>query len=430
MEAISYKFLWKQSTNNFQESSPLMDSSLKRIPCPLAIIKVVETIEKKSGVKRASFLLRLVILFILATLGNSAGFLLIYYMPAHVIGRIVMAATPFLAFIVTIGAWVVQGSQKTRVERYLCSYKKQRDAYLSSINASIVYSFYECKKTTFCIYFLAETYKFYFFGRKITLWFTHKRLEGSLEFFMNTLTMVEMLEVSISELSRQEVVKKNEGGSKRVLETPKFQSGFKDLPMKHKATKYKKILNKGQSHQKIDRKYAKTPIISISKSGKNIPTKTFKDKFHFEVPQGAILKSKTYNIRNRTKPTVHKVENSTLSNLESDLDFLQGELATPNISNKMSLYESELASVSRRGDVSIRSRKISSPNTIRKRGGTSEFNFFKKKTEKIINFDPVKISVSKPHKQDSDLDSISKLQNSIRFGKDDYGGSRIFIEDE
>ena len=75
----------------------------------------------------------------------------------------------------------------------------------------------------------------------------------------------------------------------------------------------------------------------------------------------------------------------------------------------MSLYESELASVSRRGDASIRSRKISSPNTIRKRGGTSEFNFFKKKTEKIINFDPELVSVSKSRKKDSELDSLSKL---------------------
>ena len=165
MESTSYKFLWKQSTNNFQESVPLSDSSINRLPCPLAILNVVKKIENKSGVKRASFLLRLIILLILATLGNAVGFLLIYYMPAHVIGGIVMAGTPFFSFIVTIGAWVVQGSQKTRVERYLRTQKRQRDAYLSSINASIVYSFYECKNTNLILQLKLTI--FIFLGKKL-----------------------------------------------------------------------------------------------------------------------------------------------------------------------------------------------------------------------------------------------------------------------
>ena len=116
----SYKFIWQQRTNSFQQSIPLSNSaSTQAPPCPLAIKETVKKIEEKSGVKRASFLLRLFILFILAVIGNSAGFLLVFYMPARAIGGILIIVTPFLAFVVTIGAWVVQGSQKFRVERYL-----------------------------------------------------------------------------------------------------------------------------------------------------------------------------------------------------------------------------------------------------------------------------------------------------------------------
>ena len=136
------------------------------------------------------------------------------------------------------------------------------------------------------------------------------------------------------------------------------------------------------------------------------------------------MKSKTYQRRNKTKPNVKKVENSTLSNLESDLDLLQRELATPNISHKMSLLESDMASLSRtrREDASVISKKMSSPITIRKRGGTSEFNFFKKKTEKIINFDPTFTPKKKREKNEKEEDSLSKLQRVV-------GRDKILIED-
>jgi len=137
------RFNWSDSTQKFKS----IDKSLTNLnpDQKQKIASIVKKIEKKSGIKRDSCLLFLII-FTLATLvGFAFSFLLIISSKSQH-GGVLIILTCLLVFFGFVGYQFHRGTQLTRVNAYLSKNGEKIQNQLSPLGFSIVHSFRYGKK--------------------------------------------------------------------------------------------------------------------------------------------------------------------------------------------------------------------------------------------------------------------------------------------
>lgn len=137
----TFKYTWLDSKNSFK----LLQNPAYCNPYQSTIIQnTIKEIEKKSGIKKRSFLLSAILLVLFASAGFFLGFILIVNSLISE-GGIALILTPLLAYFIVVGYEITRGTQVSRFNSYMEKHRLRLRNQLQSYGIKLGHAVNKCK---------------------------------------------------------------------------------------------------------------------------------------------------------------------------------------------------------------------------------------------------------------------------------------------